>query len=262
VAETSTWLRGRVSDLDAEPEPGIAAGEIDTDLAHAVWTLGRITAGGPHEEGGLTPAEADLIASECALLHRLGRRAPEVTRGPLRASEQLWIGTGGDNPPEAKRFAEAAAAPAAAKPERAGLFTSTRALGTFGMWWCYLELRRGASGFPPPWTVWRLDVAPGARVLSLASAADWAAFVKAWPRRDGGVLYPDWARAAERWDGVHVALGAIVASQGLHLEVSAGTIAPAYWDVETTVWLRWSFRGVGRVAPPWPRARLPELGRS
>jgi hypothetical protein len=34
---------------------------------------------------------------------------------------------------------------------------------------------------------------------------------------------------------------AVVASQGLYFASSAGIIAPPYWDVESTLWLRWSF---------------------
>jgi hypothetical protein len=39
-------------------------------------------------------------------------------------------------------------------------------------------------------------------------------------------------------------LAAIVATQGFTFASPAGPIAAAYWDLETTLWLRWRFETV------------------
>ncbi|HUH16082.1 MAG TPA: hypothetical protein VML35_09385 [Gaiellaceae bacterium] len=255
--------------LDAEPEPADVHGGIDTDLAHAIRVLASITAGSQGERmGALAADEADEALQRSELLRRLEARAPSLVRGPLDRREQLWVSAGSKAPPAA-----AAVVPpgdtdrATAKPLRGGLFTSTAELGTWGMWWCYLELHRGSTLFPPPWTAWRLDVAPDARVREVASAADWAALLADVGRGSGGVLRPDWTAAAAEWDGVHVTLRAVAATQGFAVAVRAGAAAPAYWDVESTLWLRWRFGGVaelgswdGGPAPQSPRPRLSAPG--
>jgi len=46
---------------------------------------------------------------------------------------------------------------------------------------------------------------------------------------------------------VHITISAIAAIQGMRLETPRGLLAPSYWDVETTFWLRWSFTSVALV---------------
>lgn len=60
-------------------------------------------------------------------------------------------------------------------------------------------------------------------------------------------MYPDWTNIAREYDAVHITLPAIAAAQGFHLETPKGVIPPAFWDVETTFWLRWCFAGARLV---------------
>jgi hypothetical protein len=112
------------------------------------------------------------------------------------------------------------------------------------MWKLYLDMFEGARVPRPRWQVWKLEIDPQARVFEAKSALEWADFVLSFRRRVGDLLYPDWARASESWDGLHVTADAIAAAQGLLLLTPYGAIAPMYWDVESTLWFRWCFRGL------------------
>jgi len=109
------------------------------------------------------------------------------------------------------------------------------------MWSCYLELNKGSTLFPTPWTIWRVSARPTARVIEISSAAEWVEFASSAHRVEGGLLYPNWSLIADRWDGVHVTARAVAAIQGMIFMVDGHLIAPSYWDTEATFWLRWVF---------------------
>jgi hypothetical protein len=111
------------------------------------------------------------------------------------------------------------------------------------MWRAYLDLYRGSDLFPLPWQVWSLPAATSpSRIREITSAADWAALVERYPRPGADVIYPDWAAAAgDGIDAVHLTLRAVVAVQGFSFPTRSGLSAPGFWDVETTLWLRWAF---------------------
>jgi hypothetical protein len=81
-------------------------------------------------------------------------------------------------------------------------------------------------------------------VREVRCAADWAALVAEHPRPGDGGVHLDWSAAAAEVDAVHVTAGAVAAAQGLRLRTPAGPTAPAFWDVESTRWLRWCFTAV------------------
>ena len=64
-----------------------------------------------------------------------------------------------------------------------------------------------------------------------------------WRRAHISIL----VKIAEKWDAVHVTAAAIVATQGFSFETGAGLIPPAFFDVESTVWLKWCFAGARLV---------------
>jgi len=194
------------------------------------------------------PHVADEIVSTSRLLSSLRGIAPEVVTGPIRKERQYWIATG--KPPFAppvrpglNREHFVAAGPGTSvstKPFSVGLFTSTGMGDTYGMWHLYLEAAR-SSLFPLPWYAWSVRPRDDARVLEISSATAWAEFVAAYPLRRDGLLCPDWNAAANVYDGVHMTLQAIIAMQGLSLQTGLGLLAPAFWDVQSTLWLRWVF---------------------
>ncbi len=241
-------LTERLAELDADDE--FAADDVE----RFVSVMQFVTSTGTPPDVGELPAvyaaDADALTARCQLLARLRERAPSLVDGPLAPDAQRWIATGKPEhvpamtpQPSAERFvaAEAALIEPSAKPFDVGMYTCTAVGGGQGMWRAYLDLNRDSTLFPPPWRVWALRAAPDVRVREITSATAWAAFVCHYPRRGGSLLYPDWASAARDLDAVHMTLPAIVATQGLCLTIATGLIAAPYWDVESTLWLRWKF---------------------
>jgi len=116
------------------------------------------------------------------------------------------------------------------------------------MWRTYLDLYHGSDLYPLPWFTWETKAAVGgAAVLEITTANDWAAFVAAYSRADAGMIYPDWVRVASDFAGIHMTLRAVAATQGFVFETGCGLTAPAFWDIESTLWLRWCFESVRLV---------------
>jgi len=120
------------------------------------------------------------------------------------------------------------------------------------MWRTFLELGSERSLHPRPWTVWRLQPEDGVAVLEIDSARGWRDFVQAFPRVRGRFISPDWTQVACEYDAVHITLAAIIATQAFTFAATPHVIAPSYWDIETTLWLRWCFTAVTQVevVPP------------
>lgn len=195
--------------------------------------------------------EADAAVSGCRLVGRLRAVVPEIVTGPVHLDAQYWIATG--KPPHRppaepqlneSHFTDATSAvglPASTKPFGVGLFTSTGVLGGHGMWRTYLDIHWGSTLFPLPWYTWAVRPHRSAVVHEIASAAQWADLARSYPRMEGELIYPDWRRVARDYDAVHMTLHAISATQGLDLHTDDGIVAAPYWDVESTLWLRWCF---------------------
>lgn len=254
-------LSRRVALLDGERGGhGVGGGGgAAGDLAHFVAVMSRVTRPGMPDDGlpATTAREADDVVAGCDLLRRLARAAPEVAVGPLRLDAQRWIATGkpshvprGHRQPSPEHLVEPAVArsPAPdAKPFGLGMFTSTATVGGHGAWRTYLDVHEGSSLFPPPWLTWAIEIEPSAVVLEVASAADWVELVRSHPLPADGLTYPDWQSLARACDGVHMTLTAIAATQGIVFPMPGGPTAAPYWDVESTLWLRWRVRSAELV---------------
>lgn len=256
-------LYQRIADLDADMEEFPPDGVTERDAVRFARVLERCTAPGrPAEECNdlptASPEESDGIVAASSLIQRLASAVPHVVTGPLDLSAQQWIAVD-RRPhlppriaiPDAAHFApprrEDPARPTT-KPFWVGLFTSTAAWGSHSMWRVYLEVNRGSTLFPLPWRVWRLDIDQPVRVREITSAVDWVAFVCAYGERVGYLVYPNWVEVARHWDAVHMSAHAVAATQGLWLQAGRGEIVAAtFWDVESTLWLRWPFRRVHLV---------------
>ncbi|MEU4800094.1 hypothetical protein [Streptomyces sp. NPDC023327] len=246
-------LRRRLTRLDAAADQGADTG---ARLRHFTSVMTASTepemtalAGGP---AVLTPAqvrEADELADTCLLLARLARDEESLVRGPLDRTRQHWIGTAPHalaphrHPaPDPDRFTAPGEhpGPPGTKPFHLGLYTSTARHDGPGMWRTYLDI--GSTLHPRPWHTWHLPVtAPAGDILDIGGACDWAAFVGRYPLVHGDDVHPDWAAAARDHAGIHMTLRAIVAAQGFRVRVPAGLAAAPFWDIESTLWLRWCF---------------------
>jgi hypothetical protein len=256
VADGRSVLAERVSHLDSRPIYADLHGNFDPDLAHFIRTIEAITPPGSSREQLPVAAAnvADEIISNCRLVQRLIEKSPEISVGPIVRTEQYWIATGrpAHLPPsvptlDRAHFVEPARTTdmlTSTKPFDLGLYTSTGVLGTLGMWWCALQLNEGSSLFPLPWNVWSIQASEDSNVLEITTAAEWVDFVSTYPIYRNGWLYPDWRIVAHGWDGIHMTVRTIAASQGICFSAGTQIVAPPYWDVESTLWLRWAFAAV------------------
>jgi len=246
-------LAQRVRALDAGDSDVFLGSDLDPDAAQFVRVLSVVTAGSELAaiQSPIPPGHADEIVGTCSLLKRMAARIPEVAVGPCDLASQYWISIARDARRDASTGCglcreffvppDSNGSVPRTKPFGVGLFTSTALGGTAGMWWCYLRMHDGSRLFPRPWGLWRVHVDPNAAVFEIRNATDWVDFVTAFPVRNGDYLYPEWTKAADRWDAVHMTAHAIAATQGVTFASGRGVVAPPYWDVESTLWLRWAF---------------------
>lgn len=237
-------LTNRIARLDREP------GNPTSDIAHFVSVISRFA--GPGTPGRpdrtvVSPSDADALAAESALLRRIERVTPDIVAGPLSAAAQSWISTGkpshrppGEREPSERHFIPAFGAdlPPSAKPFDVGMFTST---GVPSMWRVYLDLHGDSALYPRPWWTWSVTAPPDVDVYEIDGAARWVDLVTCHPVRHDGLLYPDWAAIARRFDAVHITMRAIAAAQGMFFSAPDGPVVAPFWDVESTFWLRWRF---------------------
>lgn len=252
-------LARRVAQLDTEPRNHRVVGDSCVALSHFIWVLERTTSTGtPRDVRALpclSPLDADGLLGSSRLLTRLAEVVPEIVTGPLRLDSQYWVGAGkpsfvpsfgprGELSPKESVFigvSEATAMDPSTKPFGVGLFTSTGVLGTHGMWRNYLDLNRGSTLHPLPWHTWAVEPHRSVRVHEITTASEWVEFVLSHPRREHELLFPNWGSVARDHDAVHMTLRAIGATQGLYFPTAQGIVAAPYWDIESTLWLRWCF---------------------
>lgn len=242
------FLRERIGKLDDGQFP-VVAFDVDPRLLKFILVMTSYTNTTMVAETGgqpvLAPADADELAGTCRLLTDIAQGEAGLVFGPLDRTHQQWIATGRNAAPPtptATRFIESTDnGPPTTKPMDSGLYTSTVLGDGRSMWRRYLDSVRGSSLHPLPWYTWNLPARDDAAVLEITSAREWADFVAAYGRRHEEMIYPYWPTVARDFDGIHLTLRAILAIQGFELATSRGPTAPTYWDVESTLWLRWCF---------------------
>lgn len=246
-------LARRVAELDNENGVAwrralnCASGRASHEmLSHFIFTLSAYTNTVMLEALGSTavidPNEADQLVGESLLVKLLGQYIPSIVEGPLATKSQDWISTGRHDVtgPSQLHFT---------KPERGaiydnkpfglGMFTSSVISGC-SMWQMLLD-RSGPDPvlYPAPWRTWRLELATDVRVMEIKTARQWTEFVANNAQYADGYVRVDWSKVARRWDGVHITLPAIVAAQGFQFEAEHGLVAPVFWDIESTLWVKW-----------------------
>lgn len=249
----------RVKELDAEPSLArrwVCGADAEAEsrvcilLAHFVDVMSRFPGALIEVDGSrdaiITATLADDIVSVSRLLGEIEGLAPSLVTGPIDRERQQWTSanraTSSEEPPtEAHFVALRVYEPAAIKPVRGGLWTSTAAAAGRSMWRMYQEPWRKSVAWPAPWYAWALVVERGAKVAEITNAREWVEFVRTYSRPHDGLLYPQWAEVAAEWDGVHVTARAVAAIQGLNFSTPQGRIPPEFWDVETTFWVKWCF---------------------
>lgn len=250
-----TVLEERIARLDGCVGPGPAG---EREIRHFVRVMASIT---PSQIAPLSnmpvspiasPDEADECIARCELLRAIAERDDSLVSGPLTPDRQEWVadssrlaGPDGGHGPREDLFVhpEVEFAPST-KPFGVGLYTSTPSLCGRSMWRAYLEEYGGGETLlRRPWHIWRVSTdARAVSVVEITSAREWTDFVCAYSTRTDGNVYPDWRAIANDADGVHITARAAAATQGFQFRCRHGLVAPAYWDVETTFWLKWVFK--------------------
>jgi hypothetical protein len=248
-------LQERIEELDDDQLP-VVSFDADRRLLHFILVMTSYTnttfAAGTGGQPVLSPADADELAGTCRLLADIAQGGASLVDGPLDGTRQQWIGTGRQTAspasvptPARTQLIEADETNAAStKPFDLGLYTSTAAPDGRSMWRTYLDSTRGSTLHPLPWYTWNLKARDDTKIGEITSACAWVDFVDTYPHPHAGKVYPDWRNVAQDLDGVHLTLRAILAIQGFSFPTSHGLTAPTYWDVESTLWLRWCFTSV------------------
>jgi hypothetical protein len=184
----------------------------------------------------LERATADEITAGCRLLREIARTDADLVGGPLDQRRQEWIAaakrSGSAAAPELTRQSFiSAGAPGhlkpSTKPAGVGIYSSTVTSDGRSMWRVFLEIGSEASLHPRPWAVWDIRLCGDRANVYEIDSETWCDLVRAYPTRADGLLYPDWRAIAADFDGVHMTLAAIVATQGFTFLTSAGPIAAA-----------------------------------
>ena len=245
-----TEVRRRIAEIDGAPPGTTTPSGLLKDLAWVVHVLGA--AANTHNPN-IPMAKAavlDGIVQESQLLHRLSADLSAIIwKG--HSNRQLWTGSVSTNHiPSAASFVPLTTdEKLRVKPTRQGLYTSTHLPGTeaSSMWLMYLE-QFGRGLFPKPWRTYALAVADGSRIYDVRSAEAWTQLVLQYPLEHAGLVYPDWAQIATKYDAVHFTVSAVVAIQEIRLAAGGFTVPEGYWDAEQTLWLNWCFDSVQQVS--------------
>jgi hypothetical protein len=250
----------RIAELDAEPPAcdasAYAKSRAGVLLEHFIDIIGRVPGAlievGESSKAIITATRADALVGNSGLLAEIGRLAPMLVVGPVVKSAQHWTTTGqapwsrlpnwNGEPPSERRFVVPRVdRPVAIKPFGVGLWTSTACVENASMWRAYLESWKKNKMYLMPWHTWELLIDEDINVVEITSATRWVEFVCAYPRIHEGHLYPDWVKASQEIDAVHMTLPAIAAAQGFSFSTPQGVIPEGSWDVESTFWLKWRF---------------------
>ena len=120
------------------------------------------------------------------------------------------------------------------------LWTSTSVGTCLSPWILYL--RWGEDHRPPPYHLWQLEISPTARVYEVHGPEGWQSLCLTFPHYgpDNHVM-PDWEKAAQTWDGVHLSVGGLLTTEQVYWSTSQKWTQLSGWGVESTAWLRWAF---------------------
>lgn len=255
--DAAAILGERMASLDAYLDRPWSSREPKALIDRFVKVMRQYTGAYMSEVGGgrpvVHPEHADDAVGESRLLREIGERRPDLATGPVDLASQRWSCSARKGlAPSRERFLPPSSrdAPATPPPLAFGFYTSTATGPNSSMWTTYMTMYRGLT-FPEPWRTWEVAGDPAnVRVAELTSARGWVELVERYPKLSGEIATPDWSALAADFDGVHVTITAVAASQGFRCESAVGPVAAPFWDVEQTLWLRWPFTCVREIEVP------------
>lgn len=201
----------------------------------------------------------EALKSKAPAFEALAEWLPRRTArwwGDLDRDHQVWIGRTLEPPAEGRMEVDLSQFHSEAPKPRRALWTSTYTPGLVSPWIHSVE--RQSRG---PALAWNLVVAQSARVFEIHSPAAWSALARTYPRKEPGFTFsptsprpqtsarldPDWSAVAKDWDAVHLSVGGWLTAEDVTYEAAGLTTELRGWDLESTVWLRWSFSSIERI---------------
>jgi hypothetical protein len=165
---------------------------------------------------------------------------------------QLWVGCHDDQPPDESRVntIDYRQPDTPWVKPTGGFWTSTYDERTGSGWiqWCLAE-QFGCERDETWSNLWRLQPAAGARIYTIDDYGDLAELVERFPHSSEypwARVYPRWPEVAEHYDAVHLTASGEVRTRWDTPEMPLSLYG---WDCESTLWLRWAFESVERIAP-------------
>jgi hypothetical protein len=220
---TASYGGARFRDL------GITSPELHDAVAFVETLYPPPLAGQIVLEEGVHPADIDRVVISSARFWRIAERH----RWLHELGSEVWISQRGCAP-DPTRVALGARPPAAGKPGGA-LYTSAGTVEYPGMWSAYVATHR--NGTEGRLRAWKLRPLPHAEYV-IDSAEEWCDFAVRHLNGEGRI---DWLDVAEHVDAVRVTPRGVLSTEGFEFEYDGTRVPAAYWTVESTVWLRWSF---------------------
>ena len=174
----------------------------------------------------------------------------------LDRNHQVWVGRSPDAPVEDRLVVDLSPFGSETPKPRRAFWTCTFVQGVVSPW---LHAAENQLSGPPH--AWKVTVTSSARVLEIHSRDAWSALARLYPRAEAGFTYtasrhrppsaarldPDWSALSRDWDGVHLSIGGWLTAEDVPYESGAVITELRGWDVESTVWLRWSLGSVERI---------------
>jgi hypothetical protein len=188
----------------------------------------------------------EALKSKAAQLNRLAEWLPRrMARwwDDLDRKNQIWVGRSPDPPVEDQLIVDLTPfGSETPKPKRA-FWTSTFVPVLVSPW-----LHTPEDQFSGPYYSWEVTVTDSARVLEIHSRDAWSALARSYPRAEAGFTYTTTPHPKTRdWDGVHLSIGGWLTAEDVLYESDGVKTELRGWDMESTVWFRWSFSSVKRV---------------
>jgi len=171
----------------------------------------------------------------------------------LDRKHQIWVGRSPDAPVEDQLIVDLSPFGfVTPKPKRA-FWTSTLVPVVVSPW-----LHTPEDQFSGLHYTWEVTVTDSARVLDIHSRDAWSALARTYPRAEAGFTFtttphrpqsaarldPDWSDLSRDWDGVHLSIGGWLTAEDVPYESDGVKTELRGWDMESTVWFRWSFSSV------------------
>jgi hypothetical protein len=218
----------------------------------------------PHLDFYVSRYRSDYEPSIAALISRatqLGGLADWLPQrmarwwADLDRKHQIWVGRSPDAPAEDRLVVDLSPFGSETPKPRKAFWTCTFAPVLVSPW-----LHTPEDQFSGPYYAWEVGVTDSARVLEIHSRDAWSALARFYPRAEAGFTFasaprpqsavrldPDWSALSHDWDGVHLSIGGWLTAEDVPYESDGPTTELRGWDMESTVWLRWSFTSVERV---------------